>query len=246
MKVNLVLSGGAARGIAHIGVLQALEDLRVEVISVSGVSAGALVGAFYCAGYTPKQMLKLIKETRLWEWIRPRIPPKLGLFSLQRAKFLLKKYLPERLESLKIPLFVCALDIKTGRTLYFREGELYSVVLGSCALPGVFEPVKHFEYMLVDGGVTNNLPVEPFQESEIPTLCVDVNPYDVNGEPRNILHLLLRSFFLAVRSNVDKRKEFCTYLIEPDLRGYSLVSLRKADELFRLGYVQTMRILRAV
>ena len=79
MKVALVLSGGAVRGVAHIGVIKALEDLGFEISAISGVSAGALVGAFYCAGYTPEDMLKIVKSKHWLRYIKPRLP-KLGFF----------------------------------------------------------------------------------------------------------------------------------------------------------------------
>jgi Predicted esterase of the alpha-beta hydrolase superfamily len=100
MKVALVLSGGAVRGVAHIGVIKALEELGFEISAISGVSAGALVGAFYCAGYTPEDMLRIVKSKHWLRYIKPRLP-KLGFFSLTDAKRFLKDHLEvERIEEL--------------------------------------------------------------------------------------------------------------------------------------------------
>lgn len=207
MKVALVLSGGAIRGIAHIGVIKALEALGFEISAISGVSAGDLVRALYCAGYTPENMLKIVKSKHWLRYIKPRLP-KLGFFSLMDAKRFLKDYLEvERIEELKREFHICALDILSGNTLYFSEGELYEPLLESCALPGIFESVKFKSFLLLDGGITNNLPVEPVQNKGLFIVGVDVNPTSTIGKPRSMFAVLVRSFLLAVRSNTDKRKE---------------------------------------
>lgn len=245
MKVNLVLSGGAARGIAHIGVIKALEELGYEINAISGVSAGALVGAFYCAGYTPEEMLKLVSSREWLSFIRPSFP-KMGLFSLQRTvSYLRKKLHVDRIEELKKELWITVLDIKSGSTLYFNKGELYPILLGSCALPGIFEPVKYHSYLFVDGGITNNLPVEPFLERKELLVGVDVNKTVMEERVGSIIHVLIRSFLLAVRSNVDKRKELCHVLIEPELERYSTYDLWKAKEIYLLGYKKALEVMKA-
>ncbi|RMH79800.1 MAG: patatin-like phospholipase family protein [Acidobacteria bacterium] len=245
MKVNLVLSGGAARGIAHIGVIRALEELGFEIASISGVSAGALVGAFYCAGYKPDDMLKIVVSKSWLRYIRPKVP-KLGFFSLNRATAFLHKHLHvERIEELRRELWITALDINSGRTLHFNSGELYPILLGSCALPGVFEPVKYGEFTLIDGGVTNNLPVEPLLGRKGLLIGVDVNPTLQGESLRNIFQILMRSFLLAVRSNVDKRKELCHVVIEPELHRFSTVDLWKAKDIYGLGYKKTLQVMKA-
>ena len=95
MKIALVLSGGAVRGVAHIGVIKALEDLGFEISAISGVSAGALVGAFYCAGYTPEDMLKIVKSKQWLRYIKPKLP-KLGFFFPDGRKKVSKRLLRSR------------------------------------------------------------------------------------------------------------------------------------------------------
>ena len=244
MKVNLVLSGGAARGIAHIGVIKALEELDFEINAVSGVSAGALVGAFYCSGYTQEEMLKIIKSKEWLRYLKP-VFPKLGLISLREASRFLSKKLPADIKDTKKKLFIGAVDIKSGNTIYFDEGALVPILLGSCALPGIFEPVKYKEYLLIDGGITNNLPVEPVLPLEGLIVGVNVNPSVSIEKVNSIFQIIVRSFLLAVRSNVDKRKELCHIIIEPDLNNYSLFSITKVEEIYRMGYKKTMEIMKA-
>ncbi|MFN3471434.1 MAG: patatin-like phospholipase family protein [Aquificaceae bacterium] len=244
MKVNLVLSGGAARGIAHIGVIKALEEIGFEISAISGVSAGALVAAFYCDGYTPEEMLKIVKSREWLKYLRPTLP-RLGLISLKEAEKYLNRMLSTKyVEKAKKRLFIGALDIKSGKTFYFDRGNLVPILLGSCALPGIFEPIRYKEYLLIDGGITNNLPVEPLISMEGILVGVDVNPSEEVEKIRNIFHILVRSFLLAVRSNVDKRKELCHVVIEPDLLKYSPLSLSKAEEIYKLGYEKTLRVMK--
>jgi len=242
-EVCLVLSGGAAKGIAHIGALKALEELGIKVKRLSGVSAGAIVSVFYASGYTPQEMLKLLKEVN---WLRmfKFKTPKMGLIGWEKAiNFLEKELGVRRLEDLKIPTYLCCTDLYTGKAIYFGRGEIIPVLLGlgSCSIPGIFEPVKYEDFLLVDGGIVNNLPVEPLEKFKEPIIGVDVLPVTQEKEIKNILHLLIRSFFLAVRSNSEKRKEFCDVVIEPPLKNYSPLDVNKADEIFLRGYESTLK-----
>ena len=244
MKINLVLSGGMARGVAHIGVLKALEEAGLEVKAISGVSAGAIVGTFYAAGYTPEEMLKILKATKWLRIFRLRVPKK-GLFSLSRAEREMRKHLDcERIEKLGLKLWICATDFLEGKPIYFSQGELMPILLGSCALPGLFEPVRYDRYLLIDGGVVNNLPVEPLKKSRRKLIGVDVNPTAKVSKARGIVHILARSFLLAVRSNVDKRKEACDLVIVPNIERFSPLDINKIDELYTLGYKKTLQKLK--
>jgi len=244
LKINLVLSGGAARGIAHIGVIKALEDMGFKINALSGSSAGAIVAVFYAYGYTPEDMLKIVKETKWFSLFKPKIP-RSGLFSLSGAEKYLKELVnSDRIEELKRKVYICCTDILSAKALYFSKGELAPILLGSCALPGIFEPVKYENYVLIDGGVMNNLPVEPFERYRTPKIGVDVNPIEKVERVGNIVSILLRSFFLAIRSNVDKRRELCDVVITPDIVDYSPLDVRKADDLYHLGYEKTIKVMR--
>ncbi|MDQ7037718.1 MAG: patatin-like phospholipase family protein [Aquificota bacterium] len=243
MKVALALSGGAARGVAHIGVIKALEDLGYEITALSGSSAGALVAVFYASGYTPEDMLRAVKDIRWVSVLKPSFPKK-GLIRWDRAVKVLEDLLGvRRVEDLKRKVFICATDLLSARSLYFDRGDLVPLVLGSCSLPGIFEPVRYGEYLLIDGGIMNNLPVEPLAGMRVLKIGVDVNPLERIVEAGSLFRVLLRSFFLAVRSNVEARKGMCDLLIVPDVAGYSPLDIRKTDDLFRAGYEATVKAL---
>lgn len=244
MRVNLVLSGGAARGIAHIGVIKALEEMGFSIKALSGSSAGAIVAVFYAFGYTPEEMLTLVKKTRWLSLFTPRIPRK-GLFNFNKAEKYFRKLVDvERVEDLKRKVFICATDILSARPLYFDRGDLTPILLGSCALPGIFEPVRYGEFLLIDGGVMNNLPVEPLRRYRTLKVGVDVNPIAKVESVGSIVSLLIRSFFLAVRSNVDSRKGMCDVVIVPDIVEFSPLDVRRADDLYRLGYEKTIKVMK--
>ncbi len=244
MEIELILSGGAARGVVHIGVIKAIEELGIKIKSISGVSAGAIVGTFYSAGYKPGEMMKILRNINWFSILRPKLPG-LGFFSFAKAEKKLMEYIKyEKLEDLPSKLIICSLDIKTGETLYFEKGDLIPVLLGSCALPGIFEPVEYGEYLLVDGGITNNLPVEPLVKSDLLKVGVEVNPVYFEGKPKGIISILVRSFLLAVRSNIEKRKDMCDIVIEPDLKGYTPLDIGKIEDLYNIGYKTAVKVLK--
>ncbi len=244
MRVKLILSGGAARGIAHIGVIKALEDLGFKIEALSGASAGSIVSVFYSYGYTPEEMLDIVKKTNWLSLFKPQLPVK-GLFSFERAEKYFRNFIEtERIEDLPKKVYLCAVDLIGARPIYFDMGELLPVLLGSCALPGIFEPVEYENYLLIDGGVMNNLPVEPFEKSKELKVGVDVNPIGEMKAKPTVVSILLRSFFLAVRSNVDKRKEMCDVVIVPDILEFSPLDVYRADDLYKLGYEKTIEVMR--
>lgn len=133
-----------------------------------------------------------------------------------------------------------------GTPVYFSRGELAPILFGSCAIPGIFEPVKYEDYLLIDGGVMNNLPVEPCESYGEPIICVDVLPITYQRNIKNIFDVLIRSFFLAVRSNSERRRRYCDVVITPNLTNYTPLDVRKADEIFLKGYEDTLRIFKDI
>ncbi|MBX0310804.1 MAG: patatin-like phospholipase family protein, partial [Sulfurihydrogenibium sp.] len=177
MKIGIALSGGAVRGLAHIGVLKALEELDIKPDIVSGVSAGSIIGSFYCAGYSPKEMEEIALKTNLNSFILPSISKK-ALFSLDKLESFLEKYIGKiNIEDLKIPLIIAATNLNKATIEYFQSGSLIKTVKASCSIPVMFKPVKIDKYFYVDGGVMNNLPVEPLREKVDFAIGVEVNPF---------------------------------------------------------------------
>ena len=141
MKIGLVLSGGGARGIAHLGVIKALQEMGVTFDQIAGTSAGAIAGALTAAGYSPDESLKLIESSSFMKHLRPAWN-RMGLLRIDTVVDLYRKQIPhDSFEGLNIPLHVVAVDLNEGEQVIFDEGELIRPVLASCCLPGIFEPM---------------------------------------------------------------------------------------------------------
>src|SRR5690606_11115787 len=160
---GLVLSGGGARGITHLGVIKALEEIGVGFTAVSGTSAGSILGALYFYGYSVEEIFKII-TTGYFRFIRPAWTIS-GLLSLDPLGEELMRHMPENsFESLRIKLVVTATNLEAGSVTYFSSGPLVPAVLASSCVPAVFKPVTIGNSLYVDGGITDNLPVKPIRE----------------------------------------------------------------------------------
>lgn len=236
----MVLSGGGARGLAHLGVIKALQEMGIHFDQISGTSAGAIAGALTAQGYSPDESLKSIESSSFMRHLRPAWN-RMGLLRIDAIVDLYKKYVPhDSFEGLKIPMHVAAVDLNDGELVVFERGELIRPVLASCCLPGVFEPLLINKRQYVDGGVLNNLPVEPIEHKVdfiIGSHCNVLGPRKPITSMRGVIE---RSLVLAVQSKTKERFGKCHVLIEPpQLAQYTVTDLSKSRELFRLGYQHT-------
>jgi NTE family protein len=246
MKFGIVLSGGAVRGLAHIGVLKALEEHGVYPTVISGASAGAIIGVFYADGYSPGELEEIALKTNIFDYIKPSFPPGQALFSLEKLDKFLDKYISKKdLSQLEKKMFVCVTNLNKGFPEYFSSGDIYTLLMATSALPFVFKPVEIKGFTYIDGGITNNLPVEPIVNTADFKIGVDVNPMGEETDLKNPVKILIRSLFLAIRSNVDVRKKYCDIFIQPEpLIDIGLFSTWKMKEAIDIGYRYTKDILR--
>jgi NTE family protein len=243
-EIGLVLSGGGARGAAHIGVIQALEEFGIKPTRISGTSAGAIVGALYAAGVSSQEMFKIVSQVTIFNSVRPSLAPG-GLLSMDGFREMLKKYLPADFNQLKLPLTVAAVELKLGQITYFDSGELIPAIVSSCSIPGVFSPMIHRGAPYVDGGILDNLPAQPLHRKcdvLIASHCNRVTPwFDVT----NMKLVIERSLLMAIGANTRHSKELCDLVIEPHgLDKYSAFDIGKAKEIFDLGYKFTRENLK--
>lgn len=244
MKSALVLSGGGARGIAHIGAVKALFEQGFKPDIISGTSSGAFVGAMLAHGYSPDEIIELILQTSFFRYLRFGFGAT-GLLQMNRIEAVLCKYIPEnRFESLKIPLVVTATDVISGEEIHFRTGEIAIPVLASCCIPGVFSPIQFQGHTLVDGGVLNNLPVEPISNESDYIVGIHCNPFAIDKPLKRTTEIVYRSLILAMHSKTRERFKKCDLLIEPhELSRFSIFDFRKAGQLFDVGYQYTKEML---
>jgi NTE family protein len=185
--VGLALSGGGARGLAHIGVLSVLERESIPLAGLSGASMGGVVAAAYAAGLHAGELRHIAEEMSHWHslarLIDPR-PPRKGLIAGKKLREFLGGYIPSDLsfQDLEIPLALQAVDLNSGESVAMTEGSVLQAALATCAFPGVLSPIQHHGRLLVDGGVLNNLPVDLTRRlTDAPVLAVDVSPAPGEG-----------------------------------------------------------------
>ncbi len=159
-QVSVALGGGGTKGYAHIGVLEALEEAGYEVVAVSGTSAGALVGALYAAGYSPSEILDWLQSVDPRHIFDRGSGDRPSILGMQGIEAMLEKALGKRtFEELQRPFGAVAVDILSSHTVFLRGGPVARAALASSAIPGIFPPIKWNQWLLVDGGLTDNVPV---------------------------------------------------------------------------------------
>jgi len=242
LKTGLALSGGAMRGLAHIGVLKYLKEQNIKVDIIAGTSAGALIGAFYAAGKTPEEMEEIalnLHRRELLKYIYRSPFPRKGLINTAFIGSFLEKHLgPINFSDLKIPLLTVAVDIIHDELVYCDSGPLAPAVMSSCAIPGIFTPVEHQEKTLVDGGVLENVPVPALQKKKVRNIiAVDLSVYTPSAEkPENIFDIIFKTLYLMSRNLEEKHCQKARYYITPDLKKIGTWDLEKAEETINLGY----------
>ncbi|NPA12590.1 MAG: patatin-like phospholipase family protein [Aquificae bacterium] len=246
-RITLVLSGGAVRGAAHIGVIKALEEYGLSIDGLSGSSAGSIIAVFYGAGYPAKEMEEIILKTKVMAYLKPSFNLQ-GFFSLEKMGQLFEQYIGVKdISQLEKKVFVCATNLELAKPEYFDTGDITKVVSASCALPPLFEPVEINGYTYIDGGIMNNLPVEPFLDTGSFIIGSDVNPIGRGKPVKDPFNLLIRSLYLAIRSNVEMRKNYChIFLQPPDLKGIGMFSPWKIKDAIDIGYKYAKEVLKDI
>lgn len=238
-RIGLVLSGGGVRGMAHIGLIQALLEAGIRPSQVAGTSVGALVGALYAAGVPVEGMLAFFRETPLFKYNYFTIN-KPGLMDTERYFDVFKAYFPEdTFEALEIPLHVTTTNLLKGRLEIFSSGPLIRPLLASAAIPPVFSPVRIGKDLYGDGGIMNNFPSEPLQESS--DFIIGSNVSMIREIPeqqlRTSLQLTNRTTALMIYSlSRDKLRE-CDLLFEPkDLDRIGVLDKKGLEQAYQIGY----------
>ncbi|MDA8596104.1 patatin-like phospholipase family protein [Flavobacteriaceae bacterium] len=236
-KVNLVLSGGGARGVIHLGVYKYLKENDYEIVQVAGTSAGSLVGCLIAAGCSPQDILKLMTSPEIKNFMKASPWRRMSLFNLRGLRKLLLRIIPHNsFEGLTIPLTVCSTNLNTKKAHYLRSGDLVKSVIASCSIPIVFEPQYIDGELHADGGLTDNLPVKGLIKNDYPVIAVNVNNYRLNPLKR-MGDIAERIVNIAVANTVEYGLEHADYVINPSLYGvFPTLDLKSAKELVIIGY----------
>lgn len=235
----LALSGGAARGIAHAGILKVLDEEGLRPDLIVGTSAGSIAGVFLAAGVSAERMITWAEKLR-WSSIARPVISKLGLLCNDRLGELLERTLPVRtFDELSIPFACMATDLGTSEPVIIQSGDLNTAIRASCAIPGLFTPVELDGRLLIDGGVTANVPVAAARQLG-GDLVVGVNvngPYQRTEPPKHMLSIIVQSFFMLSRASEQAAAADADILVAPDVGTIGYEQLHRAPELIAAGEV---------
>lgn len=235
--LGIALSGGGAKGFAHLGVLKALNEKGLYPEVISGTSAGAFAGVLYADGHAPEEILTFFQKKGFREFAEFTIPQG-GFFKSSGFHDFLKKHLRARtFEELKTPMRIVATDIELGQSKVFSTGSLIPAVIASCSVPIIFTPVEIDKHHYVDGGLFKNFPVSTIRRDCKRIFGVNVSPITSMKYKKSIKYIAERSFHYMSGSNTLLDRNLCDYLIESgDLSKYSMFDLEHVDEIFNAGY----------
>ena len=236
-KLGLALSGGGAKGLAHLGVLKVLDEKGIIPDIISGTSAGALAGSLYADGHDPEEILSFFEKKAFKEFAAFSIPQG-GIFKMDRLKEFLETHLhAKNFEDLKTPLRVVATDIEHGISVVFENGPLVPAILASCAFPIVFTPVEIENHYYIDGGLLKNFPVSTIKKDCEITIGVNVTPLTKQTYRNSLTYVAERSFHYVSLANAIPDRKLCDILIEPkEVSEFAMFTLDHTKEIFDIGY----------
>jgi NTE family protein len=220
--VGLALGGGAARGFAHVGVIQVLEENGIQVDLLTGTSAGSVVAVQYASGMNGRQLAQAalnMDEATITDWTIPLFGRGL-LRGEALARYVNQQVNNQALEQMRIPVGVLATDIGTGQGVLFRRGDTGTAVRASSAVPGVFSPVNIAGRDYVDGGLVAPVPVESVRSmgAEL-VIAVDISSTAQDGNGTDVLRMLLRTFTIMGQSINHHALKDADLVIRPNLAG---------------------------
>lgn len=246
--LGLCLSGGGALGFAHIGAIQALEDHGIFPDQVVGSSMGAIVGTLYAAGYSPAEMLQMIKDDKLYKITKlMTFHPtflKSGLSNHTILRHLIKELIPHNsFSQLKKRMHVCVVNLSKSAWEIVGDGdELDKWVAASASIPGVFEAIKHEDTYYVDGGLLNNVPAQGLEEFCQTIIGVDVIPHIPPTELKKPIDTLASSVRAMQHQNSREGRDLCRFLIEPyAIEKYHEFSFEAYQDIYQYGYSATTK-----
>lgn len=245
-KIGLALGSGAARGLAHLGVLKALEEDNVPIDVISGTSMGAVVGGLYASGLTVGRMADFAREfggKTIAYWMDPTFFRKGGLLKGDRIEQALGELVgPLSFKDLKVPFYAVASDLSTGNEVIFSEGELVRAIRASFAVPGIFAPVKYRDSWLVDGALTDPIPTKILRDVKCGfiiavNVCTLPGKEDIVSEDNpSIADVMMQVLSITQQKLSEPCMKLADINIIPDVGNYNWTSFAKTDELIDVGY----------
>jgi NTE family protein len=236
LRLGVALGGGFARGVAHIGVLKALDEAMIPVNFVAGTSVGAIIGACHCAGVSAEELEEVARTARFRDFARWTFS-RHGFCSNDRiSRFCARVMKASTFEELKVPLAITATDYRTGEAVIFSNGPLAGPIRASCAYPGMFRPVEIDGRCYVDGMLAYAVPTTPLRHmgAECVVGVFLSAHWSQQGTPRHLFEVIGQCFSIAQikMSEMWKRDDL---VLEPDVTGFSFDCFDRSKELIALG-----------
>jgi NTE family protein len=249
-SVGVVLSGGGARALAHIGVLGVLEEAGVTVDRIGGCSMGAFLAALSARGHGPRELHEIarrefVARSPLGDY---RLPRRSVLTGRRAAAMIARAFGDDAFEDLDVPCFSVAVDLNARALVVHRRGPIARAVGASMCLPGLFEPQQDGDRLLVDGGVLDNLPIATMAaDGEGPVLAVDVTaPHGggVAGRAGSLKETIVRAITIASADTADAAARHAELVVRPEVGGVGLLEFDRLDDLVAAGATAARAALR--
>jgi NTE family protein len=245
--IGLALGSGGARGFAHLGVIKALKDAGIPIHLIAGSSMGALVASFYGAGLDLDRLYKLSTAFKRKYFLDFTVP-KMGFISGKKVKEFIKVFTHgKNIEELSIPIGIVATDLLTGEKVVFQTGPVADAVRASISIPGIFVPEKQNGRILVDGGVSDRVPVSVAKEmgAEI-VIAVDVSRVKRNAEITSIYDVIMQSIDIMQAEIINNREIAANVMIRPPVEIYSSRAFTNIEEIINHGEEETKKHLNQI
>jgi NTE family protein len=237
-RIGLALGGGAAKGLAHAGVLKAFDEEGITITYIAGTSIGALVASYYAFGKTAEEILAIGEDLHVTKVINFTLK-KRGVFSTDAMRAMILRDLGDaRIEDAKIPLAICTTDLVTGEQVTFEKGNLADALCASMAIPGIFVPVEIDGRLLVDGGLVENVPVSVLEDMGAGIIvAVDLNGVKKYPIPNDVLGVISNAIDIGMDLRTRDQLKKADIVISLDLSKYSRTgNADNAWALFMEGY----------
>ncbi len=237
-RIGLALGSGGARGFAHLGVLQVLQEEGIDIDAVSGSSMGALLGAVFATGAPVKFMERLAANLPWTQWVDVTVP-RLGLVSGTRIHRLIRLLTKEKtFEEADLPLAIVATDLELGERVVFTSGPIHEAVRASIAIPGIFVPHRIDGRMLVDGGVIDRVPIEAVRDLGADfVIAVDVGLFDRLPPVKNTFDVIVQTIDIMEREVFRFRILHADFVIRPQLNLMSSTSFTGIEPAIEAGRI---------
>jgi len=243
--IGLALGGGFARGFAHLGVLQVLEQNHIPISHIAGTSVGSILGAAYASGAPLARIIATCRTLRFRDIARWRVS-RLGLASNQRLGGLIERVFEARqFEDLRIPMAVVATDLASGDPVVFTHGNLVDAIRASCAFPGLFQPVEIGTRCLADGGLVAPVPTHAARElGAAHVVGVSVGMQDgYRGAPSNIFQVVSRAVSAAQKHQHEVWERHADLVLRPDVQSLAWDDFDHAEQAIEAGAAAARRAL---